>query len=129
MIDISKDKPCLASGISQLLDTTMVEVTITVEDDSLDTGIHSLLGDVATDLLGDLSLGCLLGDLEGAAGSKSLTGSIVDHLSIYLAITAEYRQAWSLGSAGDILADALLDLESSFSFSNHTSLSSLVVLT
>ena len=129
MIDISKDKPCLASGISQLLDTTMVEVTITVEDDSLDTGIHSLLGDVATDLLSDLSLGRLLGDLEGAAGSKSLTGSIVDHLSIYLAITAEYRQARSLGRAGDVLADALLDLESSFSFSNHTSLSSLDVLT
>ena len=129
MIDISKDKPCLASGISQLLDTTMVEVTITVEDDSLDTGIDSLLGDVATHLLGDLTLGSLVGDLEGAAGSKSLTGGIVDHLSIYLAITAEYRQARSLGSARDVLADALLDLESSFSFSNHTSLSSLDVLT
>ena len=64
MIDISKDKPCLASGISQLLDTTMVEVTITVEDDSLDTGINGLLSDVATYLLGDLTLGSLVGDLE-----------------------------------------------------------------
>ena len=96
----------------------MIEITVTVENDSSDTGFESLLRNELADFSGLLLLGACL-HAEGGCGAQCGAGEVVDDLNIDLLVAAEHRHAGALGSTGDLVANSILNLDSSFYFRCH----------
>ena len=110
-----KFKTTFAGCISQSLYAAVIEITVTVEHNSFDTGCLSLLGYKFANFLSLLNLCHLLKSQRGGRG-KGLACNIINHLSIYLLVRAENTKTWTLSSSVHVLADTELYLNSSFNF-------------
>lgn len=107
----------LASGVGQRFDTSVIEVAVAVENNSVDTGSDSGLSDELTYLRG---LSCLIAlevlDVLRALSYKRPTLEIIDELDVNLLVAAENSHARALCSSADLAADARLDLIASCYF-------------
>jgi hypothetical protein len=92
----------------------MEQITITVEDNLSDASFETLLSDSLTYLSGDFSL-IAFGDTLRGSRNNSLTLKIVNSLYVDSLVAAEYRQTRTTCCTVNVLADAVLNLNSSFS--------------
>jgi len=91
----------------------MIEITVTVENDSSDTGFERLLSNELTNLCSLLFLGTCL-KAERGSGAQRGAVLIVDDLYVNLLVAAEHRHAGTLGSTRDLVTNSILNLDSSF---------------
>src|SRR5574344_1612697 len=110
-----KFKTSLACCISEFLNTTMVKITITVKNYSLNTSGESVFSNQFTDFLSLLLLWHLL-EAERRSGSKCFTSQIIYYLSIYLLVRAKYTKTWALSCSVHAFTDTKLYLNPSCYF-------------
>lgn len=113
-----KFEATLACCVSQSLHAAVIKVTVTVENSLSDACGNTLLGDSLTNLCCNLGLGAA-GETLGRSRYDGLALMVVDSLYIYALVRTEYAQTGTLGRTEDALADAVLDLYSSFFLRNH----------
>jgi hypothetical protein len=89
----------LASGVSDGLDTTVIEESAAVEYHRGDTGFLGSLGDQSANSACALRLDAALfanGRFEVAGGNKGATGNVIDELNVDVSRRAEHIQAGAL---------------------------------
>ena len=93
----------------------MIKISVTIENDLLNTGSLSFFSQQSTDFLSLLNL-CQLLKTKRRSRCQSFAFDIVNHLSINLLVRAENAKTRTLSSSVNLLADTELYLNSSFNF-------------
>src|SRR5437868_7929822 len=105
---------CFSCCIRDCLHSSVINVAPTVEDDLGHALGFGLFGDFFADLFGCRQIAAgLLGALfafVGAGGEQGLAFHVVDELDIDVLSGAIHVQAWTLGRARDLHANAAVDL-------------------
>ena len=106
-------KSTVTCCISNFLHSAMIEVTIAVEYNCCYAGLKSLLSSQFADLGSLLLLGtCLHAERRGT--DQSGTCHIINYLNIYLLVTSEDRHTGTLCCTRNLIANSVLNLDSSF---------------
>ncbi len=111
-----KFKSSIAGCISNLFYSTMIQITITVENNSSNTGFQRLLCYQSTNFRCLLLLGALSLKRKRRCGNQCLTGNIIYDLDIDLFVTSKDCQTRTCGCSRYPIANPVFDLNSTFYF-------------
>jgi len=104
-----------ASAFGNLFHATVVEIAVTIKNYFTDSGLECLFGHDFTHLEGLFLLGaCFLTERRGC--DEGLSSFVVDDLNVDLLVAAEHAHTRTSSRAGDLIANAILDLYASCFF-------------